>query len=167
MKNNKAFAPVVIILIIIGVLVVGGVAYYAGKSPTPVSQNTENNYQPQQTESPIAITSLSSNSGAIGSELVINGKGFASHDTLIWLDKGIEKGLLWGGMPGSDSVINVTISEMVTMHASYLCTTYSGGSGLPCGSWMKVDPGVYKIYVENANGKSNSVDFTVINSDIF
>lgn len=47
MKNNKGFASLAIVLIIIAVLAVGGVAYYAGKSATPAPQNTaENNYQP-------------------------------------------------------------------------------------------------------------------------
>lgn len=40
MKTNKGFAPIAIVLIIIAVLAVGGIAYYAGKSPIPAPQNT-------------------------------------------------------------------------------------------------------------------------------
>ncbi len=56
MKYNKGFAPVVVLLIVLGVLAVGGVAYFAGKSSTPkntVSDNyfptTEQNYTPPTT----------------------------------------------------------------------------------------------------------------------
>ncbi|MCE9585687.1 hypothetical protein K8Q94_03655 [Candidatus Nomurabacteria bacterium] len=56
MKYNKGFAPVVVLLIVLGVLAVGGVAYFAGKSSTPkVADNsnyfptTEQNYTPPTT----------------------------------------------------------------------------------------------------------------------
>ena len=48
MKNNKGFAPIAIVLIIIVVLAVGGVAYFAGKSSKPLPQNVvENNLPPE------------------------------------------------------------------------------------------------------------------------
>jgi hypothetical protein len=100
------------------------------------------------------ISSLSIYSGTIGTEIVINGFGFASHDTLVWFDNGSQRGLLWGGMPSSDNFITVKLEEQ-------LCQKYTGGSGLPCPSYMNVVPGKYKIYIENLNGKSNAVDFTV------
>jgi hypothetical protein len=100
------------------------------------------------------ISSLSIYSGTIGTEIVINGFGFASHDTLVWFDNGSQRGLLWGGMPSSDNFITVKLEEQ-------LCQKYTGGSGLPCPSYMNVVPGKYKIYIENRNGKSNAVDFTV------
>ncbi|OGI57615.1 hypothetical protein A3B85_02465 [Candidatus Nomurabacteria bacterium RIFCSPHIGHO2_02_FULL_37_13] len=54
MKNNKGFAPIAIILIIFAVLAVGGVAYYAGKSSSPTTQNIpENNYQPAGQNIPV------------------------------------------------------------------------------------------------------------------
>lgn len=43
MKNNKGFAPIAIVLIIVAVLAVGGIAYYAGKSSTPAPQNVPEN----------------------------------------------------------------------------------------------------------------------------
>jgi len=56
MKYNKGFAPIVVLLIVLGVLAVGGVAYFAGKSSAPkneVSDNyfptTEQNYTPPTT----------------------------------------------------------------------------------------------------------------------
>lgn len=47
MKYNKGFAPLVVLLIVLGVLAVGGVAYFAGKSSTPKNEVTDNsNYFP-------------------------------------------------------------------------------------------------------------------------
>jgi len=39
MKNNKGFAPIALVLIIIAVLVIGGIAYYSGKSPNTLPTN--------------------------------------------------------------------------------------------------------------------------------
>lgn len=59
MKYNKGFASLAVLLIVLGVLAVGGVAYFAGKSSTPkneVSDNsnyfptTEQNYTPPTTD---------------------------------------------------------------------------------------------------------------------
>jgi len=45
MKYNKGFAPVIILIIVLGVLAVGGVAYYTTKTPNLSPQNTDlNNY---------------------------------------------------------------------------------------------------------------------------
>ena len=58
MKYNKGFAPLVVLLIVLGVLAVGGVAYFAGKSSTPKNEvadnsnyfpTTEQNYTPPTT----------------------------------------------------------------------------------------------------------------------
>ncbi|MFA5773564.1 MAG: serpin family protein [Candidatus Paceibacterota bacterium] len=43
MKYNKGFAPMVLLLIVLGVAVVGGVIYYTGKSPKILPQTEENN----------------------------------------------------------------------------------------------------------------------------
>lgn len=58
MKYNKGFAPVVVLLIVLGVLAVGGVAYFAGKSSTPKNEVADNsNYYPpvQQNQNPPTI----------------------------------------------------------------------------------------------------------------
>ncbi len=47
MKNKKGFAPVLILVIALGVLAVGGVAYFAGKSSAPKNDVSDNsNYFP-------------------------------------------------------------------------------------------------------------------------
>jgi len=77
MKYNKGFAPLIVLLIVLGVLAVGGVAYFARKSSAPkneVSNNyfptTEQNYTPPQqvgcnSSSPSTIKVLSPNGGEV------------------------------------------------------------------------------------------------------
>jgi len=51
MKYNKDFAPLILLAIIVGALVVGGGAvYFATKTPTPPQNIGENNYQPQENQ---------------------------------------------------------------------------------------------------------------------
>ncbi len=55
MKYNKGFAPIIILLITLGVLAVGGVAYFSGKNSAPKNEVTDNsNYYPsvQQNQNP-------------------------------------------------------------------------------------------------------------------
>ena len=42
MKYNKGFAPILILVIVLGVLAVGGVAYFAGKSSAPKNEVSDN-----------------------------------------------------------------------------------------------------------------------------
>lgn len=54
MKNNKAFAPILILIAVLAVLAIGGSAYYMGKSSTSAPQNTQdNNYQPTEQNVPV------------------------------------------------------------------------------------------------------------------
>jgi len=58
MKYNKGFAPVIILIIVLGVLAVGGAAYFAGKSSAPKNEVSDNsNYLPttQQNYTPPTI----------------------------------------------------------------------------------------------------------------
>lgn len=109
-----------------------------------------------------SVTVVNPAMGVIGTRITLTGYGFGVHDTVVWLKRSFwtgtnlasEKAVLWGGMPSSDSTITATI-------VSRLCRQYTGASGPPCSSWMDVTPGVYEIYVENQNGSSRSVRFTV------
>jgi len=52
MKYNKGFAPVLILVIVLGALSVGGVAYFAGKSSAPKNEvNDNSNYFPEEQNS--------------------------------------------------------------------------------------------------------------------
>lgn len=46
MKYNKGFAPIAILLIVLGVAVVGGIAYYTGKDGSKIGINNPVDYQP-------------------------------------------------------------------------------------------------------------------------
>jgi hypothetical protein len=48
MNKNKGFAPALVLLIVLGIAVVGGIAYYTGKNSATVSMNNSeiNNHQP-------------------------------------------------------------------------------------------------------------------------
>ena len=60
MKNNKGLAPLVVLLVVLGVLVVGGVAYFAGKSSVSknqVSDNSSHSFVQQNQISPLVSSS--------------------------------------------------------------------------------------------------------------
>src|SRR3989344_6913100 len=58
MKTNKGFAPIALVLILVAILAVGGVAYYAGKNSNPAPQNTEvNNLSNQNTQTTSSTSS--------------------------------------------------------------------------------------------------------------
>ncbi|KKQ07932.1 MAG: hypothetical protein US18_C0005G0019 [Parcubacteria group bacterium GW2011_GWB1_36_5] len=66
MKYNKGFAPILILVIALGVLSVGGVAYFAGKSSAPKNEVNDNsnyfppvdqNYNPPTTNNNTSVTS--------------------------------------------------------------------------------------------------------------
>lgn len=64
MKYNKGFAPVLVLIIVLGVLAVGGVAYFAGKSSAPKNEVTDNsNYFPpvQQNQNPPVTSNTKNN----------------------------------------------------------------------------------------------------------
>ncbi len=57
MKYNKGFAPLILLAIIVGALVVGGGAvYFATKTPTSPKNIEENNYQPQENQNSLETT---------------------------------------------------------------------------------------------------------------
>ena len=71
MKYNKGFAPIAIIAIVVGALVIVGGTYYLGKSSKTVPQNTGvNNYQPQENQNnqPVQNNSNEVPTGPYGNE---------------------------------------------------------------------------------------------------
>lgn len=65
MKNNKGFIGIgLIIAIVVGVLVIGGGAYYIGTKNDSVPENVnmeENNYQPQENQNGVENNSIQNN----------------------------------------------------------------------------------------------------------
>lgn len=69
MKYNKGFAPILILVVVLGVLAVGGVAYFAGKSSAPKNEVNDNsnfppvdqNYSTPTTNNNPSVTSNTNN----------------------------------------------------------------------------------------------------------
>jgi len=61
-----------------------------------------------------------------------------------------------GEQPGStNQVLKLNLDHKV-------CKKVTSYSGLPCDDWLVLIPGKYNIYVQTPSGKSNKVDFTVL-----
>jgi hypothetical protein len=98
----------------------------------------------------IAIATVSPIPVSVGGNLTISGSGFSGHDTIVWISNGTVNGVLWGGMPQSDSLITATVSPQA-------CTQYVGASGLACPSYLIISPGIYTLTVSNENGTTDPV----------
>ena len=167
--NQKGFANIVLIVVI--VILVGAVGYFAlvkksppivqqMPTPTPTSQIPSPSLQTackdEQQGTPV-ITSLSSYSGSVGTKLEIRGCNFSGFesDKNAWIEnsQGV-KGLLYGEAESTAKLLKVTFK-------SPLCQADNTYSGLPCNAWLTLTPGVYKIYVMPWGKESNKVSFTV------
>ena len=60
MKKNNGFAPIAIVLIIIGVLAIGGIAYYTGKNSNTLPKVEENNL-PQEEQNDVVNVPVENN----------------------------------------------------------------------------------------------------------
>ncbi len=109
-----------------------------------------------------SLTRIMPNRVHIGATISLDGdtEQFDGHDTLVWIVKagpgstGKEKAVLWGGMVTVGNDMNIPVPTKA-------CTVYTGGSGAPCPWYMTLQPGDYKLYVQNQNGRSNSLPFTI------
>ena len=107
------------------------------------------------------ITSLSTTSGPVGTQLTISGSGFKSQNTQVWLNTGVGSGLLWSGAVASDSSLSITIPSILFFNVDS-----PGTSGK-----YPINPGSYSIGIKNATmpavtggditNTSNVMNFTV------
>lgn len=128
-------------------------------SPTPIPSPTVQASTPEKdlgiSVQPLGLKSVIPSVISIGSRVTLSGSGFTGHDTLVWITqenaiksgKG-EAGIIWGGMPQSDSSINFTVPSRV-------CTYYTGASGKACDTFMNITDGDYVVYVQNGANVSN------------
>ncbi|MFA6301063.1 MAG: peptidoglycan-binding protein [Candidatus Paceibacterota bacterium] len=89
------------------------------------------------------ISSLSPNSGPVQTQVTITGSNFTPTGNIIYF-----------GTAGNAYSVNSTNGTTLV----FSVPTYSATTGAP------LQPGVYGVYVSNANGKSNTVNFTLTNS---
>jgi hypothetical protein len=122
----------------------------AGENEAFYSPNMANGATASSAGSAIAIATISPIPVSVGGNLTISGSGFSGHDTIVWISNGSVNGVLWSGMPQSDSLITATVP-------SQACTQYVGASGLPCPSYLIINPGIYTLTVSNENGTTDQV----------
>lgn len=132
-------------------------------APTPVVNNTPDLYA-TCTDAKVGeegvpvITSLSVNSGSVGTKLEIRGCNFNGFegDLNAWIvdSKGV-KGILYGEHDSTSNLIKVTLK-------SPLCQKDNSYSGLDCDAFLTLVPGTYQIYTIPWGKESNKVKFTII-----
>lgn len=98
--------------------------------------------------STIFLSTISPTTVSVGGKLTLIGQGFSGHDTLVRISNGSVQGILWGGMPTSDTAVSVIIPNKV-------CTIYTGASGAECPSYLVISPGIYTVDVANQNGTTD------------
>src|SRR3990167_7163080 len=118
MKYNKGFAPVLILIIVLGVLAVSGVSYFAGKRSAPKNEVSDNsnylppvdqNYNPPTTNNnpPISQPSISStNLFAISSKeniYLVPDFGVTLGETIDLTGDGLDEGI-FGGNGGNNEL---------------------------------------------------------------
>jgi hypothetical protein len=106
------------------------------------------------TQTPIRISSLSPNSGPVGTKVTIAGSGFTATENEVNF-KGSNAAII----RNLDSADRATLQFIVPDQFNP-CSPYLDD---PClkGAFVGVWPGSYTVSVKNANGVSNSLTFTV------
>jgi len=130
----------------------------------PLTRASIQNLSCNTSSSGVSIYSITPNSGPVGTSVSITGFGFTNANTVH----------LGGGAIG-----NVPISSSIAIACTTSPTCHGGinqtltitipssigpycAPGLMCPMYMQLlTPGVYTIYVQNDNGTSNQVSFTV------
>lgn len=104
------------------------------------------------------ITSISPDSGPVGTELEIRGCNFNGFEgdlhARIENNQGVN-GAFSGNEGSTSKFIKITLR-------SPLCQGDDSYSGRLCEEWLTLTPGTYKIYVTPWGHKSNEVNFTII-----
>ncbi len=100
------------------------------------------------TSQSLQINSLSPSSGVIGTTVTVNGTGFTGSNTIMFKGRSI-------GTVTSQS--GQSLSFTVPSYLSPYCST-----GMYCPAYVDfVTPGSYGVQIQNSNGLSNTLNFTV------
>src|SRR6185436_13170689 len=108
-------------------------------------------------EGPPVITSLSSYTGPVGTQVDINGCNFAGFegDKNAWIENSTgTKGIMYGMTGSTSNLVKVTLSTP-------LCQVDTSYSDNPCPAQLTLSPGVYKIYTNPWGTPSNQAIFTI------
>jgi hypothetical protein len=103
------------------------------------------------------ITSISPESGSVGTTIEIRGCNFSGFegDKNAWIENGEGvKGILYGESGSTSNLLTLTLK-------SPLCQTDTSYSGLPCGAELSLSAGTYRIYVTPWGKTSNEAAFVI------
>ena len=124
---------------------------------TPTSDITLPTTCADQEEGAPVITSLSVYSGSIGTKLEIRGCNFSGFegDKNAWIENSQgTNGIIHGEAGSTSKLLKITLK-------SPLCQQDNSYTGLPCGAYLTLTPGIYKIYAMPWGEKSNTAIFTI------
>jgi hypothetical protein len=144
MNNNKGLAPILITIIVLVVLLIGGIAYYVGKSSTPTPQSTTDT--PFSTSS---ITVLSPNGGEtwkMGESVKIT---WTSSKDIKFVNIGlnVQPDLEGGQSFGANIVSRVSNSGSYDWTVQKLYAVVWGTTDLPASN-------KYSVYIEDSEHSS-------------
>jgi peptidoglycan hydrolase-like protein with peptidoglycan-binding domain len=99
------------------------------------------------------LSTLTPNTGTVGSEVTVTGSGFTSDNTILFDGMVAARDVVMSGSQTLQFSVPSTIGANCSL--SVICTDDVG----------LVTPGTYNVAVENANGTSNTATFTVTGSN--
>lgn len=153
---NKKITAIALIAIAV---VVAGYWGYRNQLKKTYSDETSPATCVDKPESKAVITSLSAKSGSIGTQLEINGCNFSGFegDENVWIEnsEGV-KGIMYEDEGSTPKLIKITLKYP-------LCTQDNSYSGMPCTTFLALNPGTYKLWTQpwGEDTKSNVVEFTI------
>lgn len=129
------------------------VATSTSTTSTTTSQTPSQPTPPSATDS-VVLDSISPASGSVGSVVTLRGSGFTGDNIILF--------------SGNVGARNVRLTSVTNGHQDLAFTIPSSISpdckpGRMCAMYVRlVLPGVYSVAVENSNGTSNALSFTVL-----
>jgi hypothetical protein len=118
------------------------------------------------TQTPVTIYSINPTQGPTGTQVSITGFGFTANNIVHFGNGAIanvpissSRAIACTTDPSCHGGINQTLTITIPTSVGPYCAP-----GMMCAMYMQlITPGTYTIYVQNDNGSSNAVTFTVIN----
>jgi hypothetical protein len=135
---------------------------YAGTSTCDTSDGkfTVNSlYPPFQS---LQIYSLTPQSGTPGTTVTVSGTGFASTGNIVRLEMANGASVYLPNIASNGT----TLTFSVPAYSSYSCQYSTNGGPICAIASTQLQPGVYRVWVENTNGVSNSAQFTLTSGSV-
>ncbi len=119
-----------------------------------------------QTNAPV-ISSVSPTSASIGTNVTINGSGFTSVDSTVYIDGySSTANTLYAIQPIAVSSNGTAITFTLPTYSSPRCGLQGTSVGVGCPAPSLIAPGSHVLNVKNGNGVSNSIIMTVTSAQV-